>query len=100
MTNTNTPSIEEITKKTAHLARLELSDAECADIAPKLEAIIGMFAELESLDTDDVEPMANVVGEPLKLRDDAVTDGDDAARVLGNAPDETQGFYGVPKVVE
>jgi len=100
MTNTNTPSIEDITKKTARLARLDLSENEQAAIAPKLEAILGMFEELQSLDTDTVEPLANVVGEPLKLREDAVNDGDNPARVLGNAPDETQNFYSVPKVVE
>ena len=39
---------------------------------------------------------------PMKLamREDKVTDGGDAARVLANAPQTEDGFFVVPKVVE
>ena len=97
MTNTNPI---EITKKTARLARLAVTEAEVEAIAPKLKAILGLFEQLQSLDTDGVEPLANVVGEDTPLRDDEETDGGIAPVVLSNAPDEVQGFYGVPKVVE
>ena len=100
MTNTNELSGIEISKKTARLARLELSEAEHQTIAPQLEKILSMFDQLKAINTDGVEPLANVVGENLTLREDAVTDGNCRDKVLGNAADETQGFYGVPKVVE
>lgn len=100
MTNTNELSGIEISKKTASLARLELTEAEHADVAPKLEAILGMFDTLKAINTDNVEPLANVSGQALALREDAVTDGNCRDKVLANAPDETQGFFSVPKVVE
>lgn len=93
-------TIEDITRKTARLARLRVSEDEIARVAPQLEKILGLFEELQTLDTDQVEPLANVIGENLRLRADAITDGDCQDKVLSNAPDTTQGFYGVPKVVD
>jgi aspartyl-tRNA(Asn)/glutamyl-tRNA(Gln) amidotransferase subunit C len=100
MTKTNEQSILDISKKSARLARIAVSDEEHAKIAPQLEKILGMFEQLQAVDTDGIEPLANVVGEKLKLRVDEITDGGYAERVLANAPDAVQGFYGVPKVVE
>lgn len=96
----DTPSPIEIAKKTARLARLEVSDEQLEVVAPQLEKILGMFEQLQELDTEGVEPLANVVGKSLALRVDGVTDGGYPETVLKNAPDAVQGFYGVPKVVE
>lgn len=90
----------EISKKAARLSRIAVTDAEHLVISPQLEKILGMFEQLQEINTDNVEPLANVVGEDLKPRADVVNDGGIAETVLGNAPDEVQGFYGVPKVVE
>lgn len=100
MSTENAPSIMDIAKKTARLARLRMDESELQIIAPQLEKILGLFEELQTLDTDSVEPLANVIGENLKLRADEITDGACQDKVLSNAPDTTQGFYGVPKVVE
>lgn len=96
----DTPTPLEIAKKTAKLARLAVSDEQLEVVAPQLEKMLGMFEQLQELDTEGVEPLANVVGETLRLREDAVTDGNYPEKVLKNAPDAVQGFYGVPKVVE
>ncbi len=47
-----------------------------------------------------VEPMTTAVEASAPLREDKVTDGGDAARVLANAPKSADGFFVVPKVVE
>ena len=44
--------------------------------------------------------MTSNVAQPMRLRDDVVTDGDKVADVLGNAPRAADGFFVVPKVVE
>lgn len=100
MTNTNDISAKDIARKTARLARLRIPESELDVLAPQLEKILGLFEELQEVDTDAVEPLANVVGETLTLRKDEVTDGGYPEKVLSNAPDSTQGFYAVPKVVE
>ena len=44
--------------------------------------------------------MTSNVAQPLRLRDDVVSDGNKVADVLGNAPRSADGFFVVPKVVE
>ncbi len=91
---------KETVKKVANLARIRMNDEELERMAPQLSKIIGFVEQLGEVDTDNVEPLANVVDITLALREDAVTDGDCAGKVLANAPEETQGYFVVPKVVE
>jgi len=41
-----------------------------------------------------------VIDQKLRLRDDAITDGDIREDILSNAPDAEHGFFAVPKVIE
>ncbi len=100
MSTQNEPTALEIATKTARLARLYLPAEDLEKVAPQLEKILDMFKELQELDTQGVEPLANVIGENLGLRKDEVTDGNCQDKVLSNATESTQGFYSVPKVVE
>jgi len=52
------------------------------------------------VNTDGVEPLTAVIDQKLRLRDDAVTDGDCRDAVLANAPEAQHGFFAVPKVIE
>lgn len=88
-------------KKVARLARIRMDDeTELQQQAQQLSKIIGFVEQLSQVDTDNVEPLANVGDITLHLRDDAVNDGACAEKVLKNAPEETQGYFVVPKVVE
>lgn len=86
--------------KVANLARIEVSDSEADQLVPALSKIIGFVEQLAEVNTDNVEPLANVVNIDLRLREDEVTDGDCQDKVLVNAPEAMQGFFVVPKVVE
>lgn len=87
-------------KKVARLARLELGEAEMEAARVKLGSIMKFVEQLAEVDTDNVEPLANVVDIKLRLRDDEVTDGGIQQDVLANAPEAMEGFFVVPKVVE
>ncbi len=87
-------------QKVARLSSIEMGEAELEKMAPQLSNILGFVEQLSEVDTDGVEPLANVVDIELKLREDVVNDGGCADKVLANAPEETQGFFVVPKVVE
>ena len=88
----------------AHLARLELSSADAAPILEQLNGFFGIVEQMRAVDTRGVEPLytplSAVHEASLRLRDDVVTAGGDAARVLANAPKTEDGFFIVPKVVE
>ena len=84
----------------AKLARIAMSEAELERLGPELNAIIGWVEQLAEVDTDGVEPLTAVIDQKLRLRDDAVTDGDIREQVLANAPEAQHGFFAVPKVIE
>jgi aspartyl-tRNA(Asn)/glutamyl-tRNA(Gln) amidotransferase subunit C len=52
------------------------------------------------VNTDGVEPLATVIDQKLRLRDDIVNDGNIRDEVLANAPEAQHGFFAVPKVIE
>jgi aspartyl-tRNA(Asn)/glutamyl-tRNA(Gln) amidotransferase subunit C len=52
------------------------------------------------VNTDGVEPLATVIDQKLRLRDDVVTEGNIRDELLANAPEAQHGFFAVPKVIE
>ena len=84
----------------ARLARLQMSDAEIEALVPELNNILGWVEQLREVNTEGVEPLTAVIEQKLRLREDAVSDGDCREAVLANAPDAQHGFFAVPKVIE
>ena len=84
----------------AKLARIAMSDAEVEAMVPELNNILSWVEQLGEVNTDGVEPLTAVIDTKLRLRDDAVTAGDERDDVLLNAPDAQHGFFAVPKVIE
>jgi aspartyl-tRNA(Asn)/glutamyl-tRNA(Gln) amidotransferase subunit C len=86
--------------KVASLARIKMDDADLDKFAPQLSGILEWVEMLNEVDTENVEPLSSVVDISLPLREDEVTDGGIRDKVLANAPEETEGFFVVPKIVE
>jgi len=84
----------------ARLARLHMSDAELDKYGPQLNNILGFIEQLSEVNTDNIEPLPSPVDINLHLRADIVNDGGITDAVLANAPEHTEGFFVVPKVVE
>jgi aspartyl-tRNA(Asn)/glutamyl-tRNA(Gln) amidotransferase subunit C len=84
----------------ATLARIAMSEEELERLVPELNNILGWVEQLGEVNTDGVEPLATVIDQKLRLRDDVVTEGDIRDDVLANAPDAQHGFFAVPKVIE
>lgn len=87
-------------RKVAGLARIHIEEERLEALAAELSGILAWIEQLAEVDTDGVQPMTSAVAVPLPMRQDVVTDGGDAAAVLGNAPKTERGFFVVPKVVE
>ena len=87
-------------KKVASLARIAISDADAERLAPELNNILGWIEQLGEVDTSNVDPMTAFIPNTLRLREDVVTEGQQRAAVLQNAPQGEHGFFTVPKVVE
>lgn len=87
-------------RKVATLARLEIPETDQDKVAAQLGGILTWIEQLQAVNTDGIEPLANVVNIELKLRKDEVTDGGSPEKVLSNAPETVENYYVVPKVVE
>ena len=87
-------------RKVAHLARIKTPEDRLELLAQELNGILQWIEQLNEVDVDDVEPMTSNVAQPLRLREDVVTDGGKIDAVLSNAPKSADGFFVVPKVVE
>jgi aspartyl-tRNA(Asn)/glutamyl-tRNA(Gln) amidotransferase subunit C len=84
----------------AELARIEVPEEELDHLAGELSNILTFVEQLSEVNTDGVAPMTSVAAMTLPMRQDAITDGNQAEAVLANAPDAADGFFTVPKVVE
>jgi aspartyl-tRNA(Asn)/glutamyl-tRNA(Gln) amidotransferase subunit C len=87
-------------RRIAHLARIEVSEAETPHLQDEINAILKFVEALDAVDVEGVEPMTSVIPMRLPMREDIVTDGDIASKVLANAPRTEDGFFVVPKVIE
>jgi len=87
-------------RKIAGLARIAVTEEETAAMVPELNNILGWIEQLGEVDVTGVQPLAAVIPNVLRWRDDVVTDGDIRDAVLANAPQAEHGFFAVPKVIE
>jgi aspartyl-tRNA(Asn)/glutamyl-tRNA(Gln) amidotransferase subunit C len=87
-------------RRIATLARIRMEEPEVEKLLGELNAIFGWIEQLNEVDISGVEPLSGAAHMAMKMRDDLVTDGGYAERVLYNAPDRNGDFFAVPKVVE
>ncbi len=89
-------SIEHI----ATLARLSLSEQEKELFGGQLEGILRYMDKLNELDTKDIGPTSHVLDIHNVTRDDVPAPSLGREDALSNAPDKTEKFYRVPKIIE
>ncbi len=86
--------------RVAHLARIEISEAQAERVLAQLNDIFRMIERMQAVDTEGVEPMSHPLGGAQRLRDDVVTVGGERAANLANAPLQDNGLFLVPRVIE
>ena len=84
----------------ANLARLSLNADEMQGIHQDLTNIMHMINEMQSINTDSVAPMANPLDATQRLRSDDVTEQVDVQNFQAHAPETSDDYYLVPRVVE
>jgi aspartyl-tRNA(Asn)/glutamyl-tRNA(Gln) amidotransferase subunit C len=85
----------------AHLARLEITEAQMPVYVDSLSKIIDFVEQLAAAETAGVEPMAHPLADQVqRLRADSVTETDRREKFQQNAPSVAAGLYLVPKVIE
>ena len=87
-------------EKIAHLARLHISDAETDEVTSRITDILALIDQMQSVDTDAVEPLAHPLDMVQRLRKDEVTETNRRDELQTLAPESQDGLYLVPKVIE
>lgn len=90
----------ETARRVAHLARIEIAEADLDGMARELSRILAFMDQLAEVDVEGVEPMTSVTPMKLPWREDVVTEGNRREDILANAPETRDGYFVVPKVVE
>ena len=86
--------------KLANLARLDINEATANEVANSITAILGLVDQLQSADTEGVEPMAHPQDAVQRLRADEVSEANVREQFQAIAPAAEQGLYLVPKVID
>jgi aspartyl-tRNA(Asn)/glutamyl-tRNA(Gln) amidotransferase subunit C len=87
-------------KRIGRLARIRIQEEEVAAYQQELNAILGFVEQLSEVDVEGIEPMTSVTPMTLRRRDDIISDGGYADKIVSNAPLSEDNFFMVPKVVE
>lgn len=88
----------------AKLSRLQLSASEANALLPQLEAVFALVAQMQAIDTDQIEPLAHPIlfikdlAQPL--RTDCCSERDEREENMANAPAQEAGYFLVPRVIE
>lgn len=91
-------------KRIAHLARIAVSDADVSALQTQLDGIFGLIDELQSVNTAGIEPLSHPLDvmqhQAQRLREDRITETDQRATSMANAPATENGLFLVPKVLD
>lgn len=82
------------------LARLELTPEEIERFTGQLDSILGHFAQLQAVDTQDVPATSHAIALSNVLREDVVRPSMPREDLLANAPEARDGCFVVPRIVD
>lgn len=84
----------------ANLARLAIEEKDVPEYQKNLNNILDLVAQMQAVDTDNVEPMAHPMDAVQRLRADEVTETNQREALQAVAPNVEEGLFLVPKVIE
>ena len=86
-------------KKVANLARLNITEAEEAELTTQLNSILDYFEQLSELDTTDVPPTTRAIETSNITRADELSPFPNKEDLLKAAPEQQGEFFRVPKII-
>jgi len=87
-------------KKVADAVRIEISDEEAAKYTDEISSVIEYANILGELNTDDVKPTTHGIVLGNVLRKDEPKQSITQEDALQNAPDQEDGHFKVPSIME
>lgn len=81
------------------LARIQLTEQECAELAPELSVILESVASVSEVATSDVPVSTHAVPMSNVFREDVVREPLSNEQALSGAPDAEEGRFRVPQIL-
>ncbi|WP_347861437.1 Asp-tRNA(Asn)/Glu-tRNA(Gln) amidotransferase subunit GatC [Salimicrobium sp. PL1-032A] len=91
---------EDQVKHVANLARLSITEEEAQTFTKQLDDIITYAEQLNELDTEGVEPTTHVLDLKNVMRKDEPKEWINKEDALKNAPEQQDGQFKVPSILE
>ena len=82
------------------LSKINLTDAERNTALEFFEFYIPKFDMLENVDTENIEPLITVSSLENVMREDVSKKMVSVEKLLENAPDQYNGYFVVPRILE
>ena len=86
--------------KIADLAKIQIDDNQIDNIVNNLKKILDLVDEMNSVDTDNIEPMSHPLNLKQVLRVDEVTEKNSRDSFQENSSVTEDGYYKVPKIID
>lgn len=83
----------------AGLARLTLTEAECAELAPELDIILASVEQVREVARQDIPMMTHALALTNVMRDDVVMPSLTPEQALSGAPSTEDGRFRVPQIL-
>lgn len=83
----------------ASLARIQLSEQECGEMAPELDVILESVARVAEVAGPDVPLATHALPVVNVFREDVVTGSLSQAAALSGAPEQEEGRFRVPQIL-
>ena len=90
----------ETVKHVAKLSMLAIDTANESLVTERINKVLELVDALQSIDTEGVEPLAHPMDATQTLRGDVVAESPSRDKLLANAPEQHDGQFLVPRVVE
>lgn len=84
----------------AELAHVGINEEAAQRMQAELKDIFKMIERIQAVDTEGVEPMMHPHDGVQRLREDKVVFGNNREENMKNAPEEFEGLFLVPQVIE
>jgi len=92
-------SLQEV-RHVAKLARLQLDETEVLSLQSELNAILGHFGDIESIDVSGIDPASHAVSVHNVWSEDLVRNPFPREIALKNAPVSKAGLFMMPMIIE
>lgn len=86
--------------KVCNLAKIATNEAEISNFTSQIDNVLSWVAQLNNLDTSQIETLANVHDAILTLHSDKINQENTIDDVFSNTNHSLYNYFTVPKVIE